>query len=70
MTGSPTCQTATCARPATRVGILDLLRAYDRSTLSPDQQVSYDVYEWYLDDRVRATSSPTMTIRQSSDHLG
>src|SRR5690606_2180978 len=34
-------------------GILDLLRAYDRSALPPDQQVSYDIYEWYLDDRVR-----------------
>ena len=34
-------------------GILDLLRAYDRSALSPDQQISYDAYEWYLDDRVR-----------------
>jgi len=33
--------------------ILDLLRAYDRAGLTPEQQVSYDVYEWYLDDRVR-----------------
>jgi uncharacterized protein (DUF885 family) len=33
--------------------ILDLLRTYDRSALSPDQQLSYDVYEWYLDDLVR-----------------
>jgi uncharacterized protein (DUF885 family) len=33
--------------------ILDLLRTYDRSTLSPKQQLSYDVYEWTLDDRVR-----------------
>jgi uncharacterized protein (DUF885 family) len=33
--------------------ILDLLRAYDRNALSPDQQLSYDVYEWYLDDLVR-----------------
>ena len=33
--------------------ILDLLRAYDRAALSPEQQLSYDVYEWYLDNRVR-----------------
>lgn len=33
--------------------ILALLRTYDRSTMSPEQQISYDVYEWYLDDRVR-----------------
>ena len=33
--------------------ILDLLRAYDRGALSPDQQLSYDVYEWVLDDLVR-----------------
>ncbi|MBU7017701.1 MAG: DUF885 domain-containing protein [Theionarchaea archaeon] len=33
--------------------ILDLLHEYDRSTLTPEQQISYDVYEWYLDDRVR-----------------
>ena len=34
-------------------GILDLLRGYDRSAMTPDQQLSYDVYEWILDDRVR-----------------
>jgi hypothetical protein len=33
--------------------ILALLRTYDRSAMSPEQQISYDVYEWYLDDRVR-----------------
>jgi uncharacterized protein (DUF885 family) len=33
--------------------ILDLLRAYDRSVLSPEQQLSYDIYEWTLDDLVR-----------------
>ena len=33
--------------------ILDLLRTYDRSALAPDQQLSYDIYEWILDDRVR-----------------
>jgi uncharacterized protein (DUF885 family) len=33
--------------------ILDLLRSYDRSTLSPEQQLSYDIYEWYLDDLVQ-----------------
>ena len=33
--------------------ILDLLRSYDRAQLTPEQQVTYDVYEWWLDDRVR-----------------
>jgi len=33
--------------------ILDLLRTYDRGGLTPEQQISYDVYEWYLDDLVR-----------------
>jgi uncharacterized protein (DUF885 family) len=35
------------------LAILDLLRTYDRSALPSDQQLSYDVYEWYLDDLVR-----------------
>jgi uncharacterized protein (DUF885 family) len=33
--------------------ILALLRTYDRATLTPEQRVSYDVYEWYLDDRTQ-----------------
>ncbi len=33
--------------------ILELLGSYDRSQLTPDQQISYYVYEWYLGDRVR-----------------
>ncbi len=33
--------------------VLDLLRQYDRQTLTPQEQISYDVYEWYLDDRLR-----------------
>jgi uncharacterized protein (DUF885 family) len=33
--------------------ILDLLRAYDRASLTPEMQISYDVYEWYLDNQVR-----------------
>ncbi len=32
--------------------ILELLQTYDRSTLTPEQQISYDVYEWYLRDLV------------------
>jgi uncharacterized protein (DUF885 family) len=35
------------------VAILDLLCGYDRAALSPEQQVSYDVYEWYLESWVR-----------------
>jgi uncharacterized protein (DUF885 family) len=34
-------------------GILELLRSYDRESLTPDQQLSYDIYEWTLDDLVR-----------------
>jgi uncharacterized protein (DUF885 family) len=33
-------------------GILDALRSYDQTALSPEQQLSYDIYEWYLDDLV------------------
>jgi uncharacterized protein (DUF885 family) len=33
--------------------ILNLLRTYDRDTLTREQQLSYDIYEWYLDDLVR-----------------
>jgi uncharacterized protein (DUF885 family)/Tol biopolymer transport system component len=33
--------------------ILDLLRQFDRGALNPEQQISYDVYEWWLDDLVR-----------------
>lgn len=34
-------------------GILELLGTYDRNGLTPEQKLSYDVYEWYLDDLVR-----------------
>jgi uncharacterized protein (DUF885 family) len=33
--------------------ILDLLHTYDRASLTPEQQISYDIYEWFLDDQVR-----------------
>jgi len=33
--------------------VLDLLRTYDRDSLTPEMQISYDVYEWYLDNQVR-----------------
>ena len=35
------------------VVVLDILHSFDRETLSSEEQVSYDVYEWYLDDMVR-----------------
>jgi uncharacterized protein (DUF885 family) len=38
---------------ALETGILEILRGYDRETLSLEDQISYDVYEWYLDDLVR-----------------
>ncbi len=34
--------------------ILELLRTYDREQLTPDQQLSYDIYEWDLENRVRS----------------
>jgi uncharacterized protein (DUF885 family) len=33
--------------------ILDRLHTYDRNALSREQRLSYDVYEWFLEDRVR-----------------
>jgi len=33
--------------------ILALLRGYDQDALAPAEQISYDVYEWKLDERVR-----------------
>ena len=33
--------------------ILDLLQSYDRQAMSPEERVSYDVYEWWLDTQVR-----------------
>ena len=32
---------------------LDTLHTYDRSELTADQQLSYDLFEWYLDDLLR-----------------
>lgn len=32
--------------------ILDILRSYDRSSLTTSQQVSFDTYEWFLEDLV------------------
>ena len=31
---------------------LDVLRSFDRNVLSDDEKLSYDFYEWYLQDRV------------------
>ncbi len=36
-----------------QTGILELLRTYNRDELTPEQKLSYDIYEWYLDDLVR-----------------
>lgn len=38
---------------ALEAGILERLRAFDRSALLPGDRTSYDVYEWYLDQQVR-----------------
>jgi uncharacterized protein (DUF885 family) len=37
---------------ALEADILNQLRKYDRSSLTADQQLSYDIYAWYLGDRV------------------
>jgi uncharacterized protein (DUF885 family) len=36
-----------------QTAILDLLRTYDRTEMSPEQRISFDAYEWILDDLVR-----------------
>jgi len=33
--------------------ILEILRSYNYDVLTPDQQLSYDIYSWYLEDRIR-----------------
>jgi uncharacterized protein (DUF885 family) len=33
--------------------IYGLLQQYDRSALTGDQQLTYDIYAWYLDDKVK-----------------
>jgi uncharacterized protein (DUF885 family) len=35
------------------VAVLEMLRGYDRGALTPEGQLSYDIYAWYLDDLVR-----------------
>jgi uncharacterized protein (DUF885 family) len=42
-----------CETQALDVAHLDLLRSSDRAALASEQQLAYDVYEWWLDDRVR-----------------
>jgi uncharacterized protein (DUF885 family) len=32
--------------------ILEMLQSYDRSVLSHEDQISYDIYQWYLEDRL------------------
>jgi uncharacterized protein (DUF885 family) len=34
--------------------ILALLTQYDREALSADQQLTYDIFKWYLEDRARS----------------
>ncbi|MGB3715158.1 MAG: DUF885 domain-containing protein [Candidatus Promineifilaceae bacterium] len=38
--------------------ILDELRTFDRNDLEKDQQLTYDIYAWYLEDLVRGGSFP------------
>jgi len=32
--------------------ILEMLKGYERAALSPDEQISYDIYQWYLEDQL------------------
>lgn len=43
----------TAETQALEKGILDQLRRFDRNSLTPEEGLSYDVYEWYLDHEVR-----------------
>ncbi len=38
---------------ALEAGILQMLQTYDRESLSAQEQISYDVYRWYLENQVR-----------------
>ena len=38
---------------ALELELLSTLQKYDRSALDPEQQLTYDIYAWYLDDRVK-----------------
>ena len=40
------------ATQALEVEILEVLHEYDREALGPEDQLTYDVYRWYLEDRV------------------
>ena len=33
--------------------VLSLLQQYDRATMTPEQQLTYDIYAWYLGDKVK-----------------
>ncbi|HSB66948.1 MAG TPA: DUF885 domain-containing protein [Anaerolineales bacterium] len=37
---------------ALEADVLDILKNYDRSVLGSEQQLTYDIYSWYLADRV------------------
>jgi uncharacterized protein (DUF885 family) len=32
--------------------ILEVLESYDRAALTPEEQISYDIYRWYLEDQL------------------
>jgi uncharacterized protein (DUF885 family) len=38
--------------------LLDILRTYDRSNLSSEQQLEYDTHEWFFEDRIRLHAFP------------
>ncbi len=42
--------------------ILRLLRTFDRAKLSAEEQISYDAYEWLLEDRIAAGAYPLWDV--------
>lgn len=37
---------------ALQIAVRDQLHSYDRANLTPEQQLSYDIYDWYLTDLI------------------
>ncbi len=35
------------------IALLEMLLTFDRAALTPEEQISFDVYQWYLDDQKR-----------------
>lgn len=60
---------------------LETLRGYDRESLTPDQKLGYDIYEWFLENRISGEAyrmqaadsgpcSPYVIAQNSGAYLG